>query len=108
MSFCLFVFAVSSVFCLIIFLSTMLQHLKLAALPFIPVTSTATTKDRMCTKAILNLGLDPSWASNVFQTMAFILEQGALTSIPRGSRYLIIKELGPKDHDYYGFGGLSP
>ena len=27
---------------------------------------------------------------------------------PRGSRYLIIKELGLKDHDYYGLGGLSP
>ena len=24
-------------------------------------------------------------------------------SIPRGSRYLIIKELGLKDHDHYGF-----
>ena len=28
--------------------------------------------------------------------------------VPRGSRYLIIKELGLKDHDYYGFWGLSP
>ena len=27
---------------------------------------------------------------------------------PIGSRYLIIPELGLKDHDYYGFGGLSP
>ena len=27
---------------------------------------------------------------------------------PRGSRYLIIKELGLKDQDYYGFWGLSP
>ena len=27
---------------------------------------------------------------------------------PRGSRYLIIKELGLKDHDYSGFWGLSP
>ena len=26
----------------------------------------------------------------------------------RGPRYLIIKELGLKDHDYYGFWGLSP
>ena len=26
----------------------------------------------------------------------------------RGSRYLIIKELELKDHDYYGFWGLSP
>ena len=26
----------------------------------------------------------------------------------RGSRYLIIQELGLKDHDYYGFWGLSP
>ena len=25
-----------------------------------------------------------------------------------GSRYLIIKELGLQDHDYYGFWGLSP
>ena len=24
------------------------------------------------------------------------------------ARYLIIKELGLKDHDSYGFGGLSP
>ena len=30
------------------------------------------------------------------------------TILPRGSRYLIIKELGLKDHDDYGFGGLSP
>ena len=28
--------------------------------------------------------------------------------IPEGSRYLIIKELELKDHDYYGFWGLSP
>ena len=28
--------------------------------------------------------------------------------VPKGSRYLIIKELGLKDHDHYGFGGLSP
>ena len=28
--------------------------------------------------------------------------------LPRGSRYLIIKELGLKDHDYDGFWGLSP
>ena len=27
---------------------------------------------------------------------------------PGGSRYLIIKELGLKGHDYYGFWGLSP
>ena len=27
---------------------------------------------------------------------------------PRGSRYCIIKELGLKDHDDYGFRGLSP
>ena len=27
---------------------------------------------------------------------------------PRGSKYLIIKELGLEDHDYYGFWGLSP
>ena len=27
---------------------------------------------------------------------------------PRGSRYLLIRELGPKDFDYYGFWGLSP
>ena len=29
-------------------------------------------------------------------------------NIPRGSRYLIIKELGLEDHDYYGSWGLSP
>ena len=28
--------------------------------------------------------------------------------LPRGSRYLIIKEFGLQDHDYYGFWGLSP
>ena len=27
---------------------------------------------------------------------------------PKGSRFLIIKESGLKDHDYYGFWGLSP
>ena len=27
---------------------------------------------------------------------------------PRGSRYLVIKELGLKDHDYYGFWDLNP
>ena len=27
---------------------------------------------------------------------------------PRGSRYLIIKDVGLKDHDYCGFCGLSP
>ena len=31
-----------------------------------------------------------------------------LGQLPRGSRYLIMKELGLKDHDYYGFWGLSP
>ena len=30
------------------------------------------------------------------------------STVPRGSRYLSIKELGLKDHDYYGFWGLSP
>ena len=29
-------------------------------------------------------------------------------SLPRGSRYQIIKELGLKDHDYSGFWCLSP
>ena len=29
-------------------------------------------------------------------------------SQPQGSRYLILKELGLKDHDCYGFWGLSP
>ena len=33
---------------------------------------------------------------------------GGYFLIPRGSRHLIIKELGLKDHDYYGFCGLSP
>ena len=28
--------------------------------------------------------------------------------LPRGSRYLIIKELRLKDHNYYGFWDLSP
>ena len=28
--------------------------------------------------------------------------------LSRGSRYLTIEGLGLKDHDYYGFGGLSP
>ena len=28
--------------------------------------------------------------------------------LPTGSRYLIIKKLGLKDHDYYGFWGLNP
>ena len=28
--------------------------------------------------------------------------------LPKGSRYLVIKELGLKDHDNYGFWGLSP
>ena len=28
--------------------------------------------------------------------------------ISRGSRYLIIKDVGLKDRDYYGFGGPSP
>ena len=27
--------------------------------------------------------------------------------VPGGSRYLIIKELGLEDHDYYGFWGLN-
>ena len=31
---------------------------------------------------------------------------GRIYGIPRGSRYLIIKELGLKDHDYYGLWGL--
>ena len=30
------------------------------------------------------------------------------TSQPRGSRYLLIKELGLKDRDHYGIWGLSP
>ena len=29
------------------------------------------------------------------------------TTSPGESRYLIIKELGLKDHDYFGFAGLS-
>ena len=28
--------------------------------------------------------------------------------VPTGSRYLVIKELGLKDHDDSGFWGLSP
>ena len=32
----------------------------------------------------------------------------APTMSPRGSRYIIIRDLGLKDYDYYGFWGLSP
>ena len=32
----------------------------------------------------------------------------AVLFYPGGSRYLTIKEFGLKDHDYYGFWGLSP
>ena len=37
-----------------------------------------------------------------------VISKRALQRLPRGSRYLIDKELGLKDHDYYGFWGLSP
>ena len=35
-------------------------------------------------------------------------DRSVLPSEPRGCRYLMIKELGLKDHDHYGFWGLSP
>ena len=32
----------------------------------------------------------------------------SLATVPRGSKYLIIKESGLKDHVYYGFWALIP
>ena len=51
----------------------------------------------MASKEIPSLGEVPV-VLRVLDSMVF----------PRGSRYLIIKELGLKDHDYCGFWGLSP
>ena len=54
------------------------------------------------------LGLFYIWREKskaITSTISALLDQSIF---PRGSRYLIIKELGLKDHDYYGFCGLSP
>ena len=37
-----------------------------------------------------------------------MMEPSPEQSYPRGSRYFMIKEFGLKDHDSYGFWGLSP